>query len=38
MNRKLMNKLNVMINPQQKYVITTPFTLDNWFLNSYKYY
>jgi ribosomal protein S6--L-glutamate ligase len=28
MNRKLMNKLNVMINPQQKYVITTPFTLD----------
>ena len=29
MNRKLMNKLNVMINPQQKYVITTPFTLDN---------
>ena len=29
MNRKLMNKLNVMINPQKKYVITTPFTLDN---------
>ena len=28
MNRKLMNKLNVMINPQKKYVITTPFTLD----------
>ena len=29
LNRFVMNKLNVMINPQQKYVITTPFTLDN---------
>ena len=28
LNRFVMNKLNVMINPQQKYVITTPFTLD----------
>jgi len=28
LNRFVMNKLNVMINPQKKYVITTPFTLD----------
>ena len=28
LNRFVMNRLNVMINPQQKYVITTPFTLD----------
>ena len=28
LNRYVMNKLNVMINPQKKYVITTPFTLD----------
>mgnify|MGYP003666194314 FL=1 len=28
LNRFVMNRLNVMINPQQKYVITTPFALD----------
>ena len=28
LNRFVMNKLNVMINPQKKYVITTPFTID----------
>ena len=28
LNRKLMRVLNVMVNPQRKYLITTPFTLD----------
>ena len=29
LNRKIMRILNVMVNPQRKYLITTPFTLDN---------
>ena len=29
LNRFAMNKLNVMINPQRKYLITAKFTLDN---------
>ena len=29
LNRDLMRKMNVMVNPQRKYLITTPFTLDN---------
>ena len=29
LNRFAMNKLNVMVNPQRKYIITTKFTLDN---------
>ncbi len=29
LNRYVMNKLNVMITPQKKYVITTPLSLDN---------
>ena len=29
LNRFVMNKLNVMVNPQRKYLITTKFTLDN---------
>ena len=28
LNRFAMNKLNVMVNPQRKYIITTKFTLD----------
>jgi hypothetical protein len=28
LNRDLMNRLNVMVNPQRKYVVTTPYTLD----------
>ena len=28
LNRRLMRILNVMVNPQRKYLITTPFTLD----------
>ena len=28
LNRKLMRILNVMVNPQRKYLITAPFTLD----------
>jgi|TARA_B110000285_G_scaffold65735_1_gene75607 ribosomal protein S6--L-glutamate ligase len=28
LNRFTMNRLNVMVNPARKYVITTPFTLD----------
>jgi ribosomal protein S6--L-glutamate ligase len=29
LNRFVMNKLNLMVNPQRKYLITTKFTLDN---------
>jgi ribosomal protein S6--L-glutamate ligase len=29
LNRKLMRVLNVMVNPQRKYLITTPMSLDN---------
>ena len=29
LNRKTMRMLNVMINPQRKYIVTTKFTLDN---------
>ena len=29
LNRKLMRVLNVMVNPQRKYLITIPFTLKN---------
>jgi len=29
LNRKTMRKLNVMINPQRKYIVTTKFVLDN---------
>ena len=25
LNRKLMSRLNVIVNPQRKYVVTTPF-------------
>jgi hypothetical protein len=28
LNRFTMNRLNVMVNPARKYVITTPFTID----------
>ena len=28
LNRDLMNRLNVMVNPQRTYVVTTPYTLD----------
>ena len=28
LNRRLMRILNVMVNPQRKYLITAPFTLD----------
>ena len=28
LNRFVMNKLNVMVNPQRKYVITTKYSLD----------
>ena len=27
-NRKLMRQMNVMVNPQRKYIVTTKFTLD----------
>jgi len=29
LNRDVMKTINVMVNPQRKYLITTPFTLDN---------
>ena len=29
LNRKTMRKLNVMINPQRKYIVTTKYVLDN---------
>ena len=29
LNRKTMRMLNVMINPQRKYVVTTKYVLDN---------
>ena len=29
LNRDVMRRLNVMVNPQRKYIITTKFTLDN---------
>jgi hypothetical protein len=28
LNRKTMRMLNVMVNPQRKYIVTTKFTLD----------
>ena len=28
LNRKTMRKLNVMVNPQRKYVVTTKYVLD----------
>jgi len=29
LNRDVMRRLNVMVNPQRKYIVTTKFTLDN---------
>ena len=29
LNRDLMRKMNVMVNPQRKYVVTTKYVLDN---------
>jgi RimK family alpha-L-glutamate ligase len=29
LNRKTMRKLNVMVNPQRKYIVTTKYVLDN---------
>ena len=28
LNRKIMRDLNIMVNPQRKYLITTPMSLD----------
>jgi hypothetical protein len=28
MNRKMMKMLNVMVNPQRKYIVTTKYVLD----------
>ena len=29
LNRKTMRMLNVMVNPQRKYIVTTKYVLDN---------
>ena len=29
LNRDMMRKLNVMVNPQRKYIVTTKYVLDN---------